>query len=162
MKKIFFLLLIAIFLLSACNHSFNKKVDTNSNNNSEEKIEMNKKIDNLKLNVKIDNFNFTAKLENNVAVRDLINLLKEKPIIIDMQDYSGFEKVGSLGQSIASDDKKITSQKGDIFLYNSRDIVIFYGTNTWNYTKIASIDDVGDLEKAMNNKNVRVEFLLIK
>lgn len=56
-----------------------------------------------------------------------------------MRDYSGFEKVGSLSQKIASDDKKLQVKKGDGVLYNSKDIVIFYGSNAWNYTKIATM-----------------------
>lgn len=56
-----------------------------------------------------------------------------------MSIYGGFEQVGSLGKAITSSDTSITTSSGDICLYQSNQIVIFYGSNTWSYTKLGHI-----------------------
>lgn len=57
-----------------------------------------------------------------------------------MSMYGGFEQVGSLGKSITSSDIRITTNPGDIVLYSSNQIVIFYDSNTWSYTKLGHIN----------------------
>ena len=57
-----------------------------------------------------------------------------------MSMYGDFEQVGSLEKTIISDDERITTSPGDIVLYSSNQIVIFYGSNTWSYTKLGHIN----------------------
>ena len=57
-----------------------------------------------------------------------------------MHKYSTFEQVGSLRNSIKSSDSNITTTPGDIVLYSSNQIVLFYGSNTWDYTKFGHIN----------------------
>lgn len=52
-----------------------------------------------KMTLQIGNNSFTATLESNDAVEALVDMMREAPIAIQMSDYSGFEKVGSLGTS---------------------------------------------------------------
>jgi hypothetical protein len=54
--------------------------------------------------------------------------------------YGGFEQVGPIGQSIVRDDKQTTTNYGDIVLYSGNQIVVFYGSNSWAYTKLGHID----------------------
>lgn len=56
-----------------------------------------------------------------------------------MSKYGGFEQVGSLGTTLPSNDERITTSPGDIVLYSSNQIVIFYESNTWAYTKLGHI-----------------------
>ena len=53
--------------------------------------------------------------------------------------YSDFEQVGSLGKTITSNDETLTTSAGDICLYQSNQIVLFYGSNTYSYTKLGHI-----------------------
>ena len=85
-----------------------------------------------KMTLQIGNNTFTATLENNDAVNTLVDMMREEPIVIQMSDYSGFEKVGSLGTSLPASNKQTTTQSGDIVLYNGNQIVIFYGSNSWS------------------------------
>lgn len=111
-----------------------------------------------KMNLQIGNNSFTATLESNVAVDALVDMMREAPVVIQMSDYSGFEKVGSLGTSLPASNSQITTKSGDIVLYNGNQIVIFYGSNSWNYTRIGRIDDLSGWEDALGNGDVTVTF----
>ena len=56
------------------------------------------------------------------------------------QDYGGFEKVGPLGRTLPSSDTQITTQAGDVILYSGNQIVLFYGSNSWSYTRIGRME----------------------
>ena len=75
--------------------------------------------------------------ENNASVADL---QKNLPLTIQMSQYGGFEQVGSIGRSIVRDDQEITTHYGDIVLYAGNQIVIFYGSNSWAYTRLGHIN----------------------
>jgi hypothetical protein len=75
--------------------------------------------------------------EDNASVDSLREL---RPLTIQLSMYGGFEQVGSIGQSIVRDDKQTTTNYGDIVLYSGNQIVVFYGSNSWAYTKLGHID----------------------
>lgn len=112
------------------------------------------------LSVQIGDTVFTATLEENGAVDALITLLRSGPITIQMNDYGGFEKVGSLGQSLPTSNSQTTTQAGDIVLYQGNQIVMFYGSNTWSYTRLAKINDLTGWEEALGRGNVSATFSL--
>ena len=114
----------------------------------------------MKMNVQVGDYTFTATLENNTAVDELVGMMKEGPITIDMSDYSGFEKVGSLGRSLTTNNSQTTTNAGDIVLYNGNNIVMFYGSNSWSYTRIGKIDDLTDWNKALGSGSITAVFTL--
>jgi len=77
--------------------------------------------------------------EDNASVEELKTRAGDG-LMISLSMYGGFEQVGSIGQSIARDDEQITTSSGDIVLYSGDQIVIFYGSNSWAYTKLGKID----------------------
>lgn len=111
-----------------------------------------------KMNLQIGNNSFTATLESNAAVDALVDMMREAPVVIQMSDYSGFEKVGSLGTGLPTSNSQITTKSGDIVLYNGNQIVIFYGSNSWSYTKLGRIDDLSGWEDALGNGDITVTF----
>ena len=113
-----------------------------------------------KMTLQIGNSSFTATLENNPAVDAFVEMMNDSSIIIQMNDYSGFEKVGSLGTSLPVDDKQTTTHAGDIVLYNGNQIVIFYGSNSWSYTRLGKIDDLSGWEDALGSGDITVTFSL--
>ena len=114
----------------------------------------------MKMNVQIGDYSFTATLENNAAVEELLDMMKDGPVTIQMDDYSGFEKVGSLGRSLTTSNSQTTTSAGDIVLYNGNNIVMFYGSNSWSYTRIGKIDDLSDWEKALGSGSITAVFTL--
>ena len=75
--------------------------------------------------------------ENNVSVEALKEL---SPVTIQMSMYGGFEQVGPIGQSIVRNDVQTETSYGDIVLYSGNQIVIFYGSNSWAYTRLGHVD----------------------
>ena len=84
----------------------------------------------------------TATLVQNDATAELISLLEKGPIILSMTENGGFEKVGNLPQSLPTSDVRQTAQSGDIMLYIGNVMCIFYGSNTWAYTKLGTLDNM--------------------
>ncbi|MDE6667078.1 MAG: hypothetical protein K2K38_01870 [Clostridia bacterium] len=80
-------------------------------------------------------------LEDNSATRALAEILKQGDIVYTADDYGGFEKVGALGHSLPKNDTQITTQAGDVILYSGNQIVLFYGSNSWQYTRLGRIEN---------------------
>ena len=112
------------------------------------------------MNVTVNNVSFTATLESNQAAQALVDMMRNGPLTLAMQDYTGFEKVGPLGASLPVSDVQTTTQSGDIVLYNGNQIVIFYGSNSWSYTRLGHIDDLTGWADALSSGDVSVTFSL--
>ncbi len=100
--------------------------------------------------------------EDNSSADDFIALLSERDIIIEMEDYGGFEKVGSLGQSLSTNDRRITTQPGDVILYQGSSVTIYYDTNTWSFTLLGRVQDPSqeELKDILGSGSVTVTFSL--
>ncbi|MBQ9432957.1 MAG: hypothetical protein IJU26_01940 [Synergistaceae bacterium] len=88
------------------------------------------------IHMKIDDVPVAVEWENNETVKALA---KSLPLTVKMHMYSDFEQVGSLGRSLPRNDRRITTKPGDIVLYSGNQIVIFYGANTWAYTRLGRV-----------------------
>ena len=84
--------------------------------------------------------------EENEAVDALRELTEAGPLTIELSMYGGFEQVGPLGRSLPHSDVRTTTAAGDIVLYAGDQIVVFYGSNTWAYTRLGHITDKTDAE----------------
>ena len=82
----------------------------------------------------------TVAWEDNASVEALKTLAAEG-LTIDMSMYGGFEQVGSIGQSLPRSDAQTTTTSGDIVLYSGNQLVVFYGGNSWAYTRLGHITD---------------------
>ena len=106
------------------------------------------------MKLKIDGIEVPVTWEENSSVEALKDM---SPLTVEMSMYGGFEQVGSIGKSIAKDDKQITTNYGDIVLYSGNQIVIFYGSNSWAYTRLGHIDmSQEELTDMLGSKNVTV------
>ena len=130
-------------------------VRTEGEENEKEPIDMAKKM-----NVQVGTYTFTATLEDNDAVQELVEMMQAGPVTINMSDYAGFEKVGPLGRSLTASNSQTTTTAGDIVLYNGDNIVMFYGSNSWSYTRIGKIDDLTDWTAALGSGDVTAIFTL--
>ena len=148
-RSLFPLVLLFIFmlLLSSCGKSTNSStqltidepsttITTPSDDNPTTKEDETKT---MKLTLKIDDMEVDVIWSDNDSVKALKNLAKDG-LTINMSKYGGFEQVGSIGSTLPSSDTRITTNPGDIILYSSNQIVMFYDSNTWSYTKLGHIN----------------------
>ena len=96
------------------------------------------------MNLSVDGVSLAVEWEDNRTVDALKELA---PLIVRMSAYGGFEQVGSLGRRLPRDDVRITTEPGDIVLYAGNNIVMFYGSNTWEYTRLGKI--IGKSQKEL-------------
>ena len=113
--------------------------------------------------MKIGDEAVTIAWEDNESVAALAELLREQPMSIQMSMYGGFEQVGSFGTSLPRDDKQTTTQAGDIVLYSGSQMVVFYGSNSWAYTRLGRITDKSaeELEELLGNRDVTITLELV-
>ena len=112
--------------------------------------------------MKVDDEAVAVEWEENDSVRALMELLREQPISIQMSMYGGFEQVSSLGTSLQRSDEQTTTQAGDIVLYSGSQIVVFYGSNSWAYTRLGRITDKSteELAELLGNGDVTITLEL--
>lgn len=125
--------------------------------NDSESEETSEEINKMQIQIQIGDTIMVAELENNDAADELIELLEAGEISMSASNYGGFEKVCSIGQSISRNDEQITTEPGDIMLYNGNQLVIFYDSNSWSYTPIGHIDaSAEELEKFLSGNEDEV------
>lgn len=104
------------------------------------------------------------KLEDNSSARAFSELLAENDVTIDMNDYGSFEKVGSLGTTLPTNDTQITTEPGDVILYQGNQITIYYDVNSWKFTKLGKVQNLSqdELKEVLGIKDVTIRFSLSK
>lgn len=166
MKKFFVLLLtvlllICIFSLSACGQpeETGKEGATSQKENgySEDTVKEDVSTEGEKEDVSTEGENaveikaITITCGNNtleitladtVSADAFVERLKQGDVTVSMREYGGFEMVGGLGFSLEREDEQMTTNTGDVVLYGGNSIVIFYGSNSWAYTKIGTIKNI--------------------
>ena len=94
------------------------------------------------INLKIWNKTFDVVLKDNIATKALIEKLHEWDIVVNAREYWWFEKVGNLGFDLPRADKQITTEPGDLVLYQWNQISLFYESNSWSYTKLWKVQNI--------------------
>lgn len=94
------------------------------------------------LTLAVGDTELTATLVDNSSVDALRDLLADGPLTIEMSDYGSMEKVGPIGTDLPRNDEQITTEAGDLILYQGGAFVIYYAPNSWSFTRLGKIDDV--------------------
>ena len=109
------------------------------------------------LMLSIDGTAVTVLWEDNETVSELLTAVQNSAIVVYASRYGGFEQVGSLPQSFSRSDAQITTQPGDIVLYSGNQLVVFFGSNSWSYTRLGHIEGVSTDElTALLDKDIAV------
>lgn len=108
----------------------------------------------------VEGVTFPATFADNQGAEALADLLTDGPLTLSLEDYSGFEKVGSLGQSLPTSNTHMSTQSGDIVLYQGNQIVLFYGSNSWSYTRLGQVTDLTGWQEALGHGDVTVTLSL--
>ena len=98
----------------------------------------------------------------NSSADAFLDLLKAGDVTVDMHDYGSFEKVGSLGTSLPRNDEQITTEPGDVILYQGDQITIYYDVNSWSFTRLGKVQDLSqaELKEILGDGNVTITFSL--
>ena len=133
MIKIYFknMLMLAVLILTGC---------TSDNN------DVMAQTLTQKMNITIDGVTKSVTLVDNEAARALVTRLQESPVTVTLNSSGGFEIWGALGFSLPTSNEQITAQPGDVILYNGSNICLFYGSNSWSYTRLGHIDGMPESE----------------
>lgn len=98
--------------------------------------------------------------EDNESVEALRELAAKAPLTVELSGYGGFEQVGSLGVRLPRNDAQTVTEPGDIVLYSGSSIVLFYGSNSWAYTRLGKIDglDENELRELLGGGDVTIRL----
>ncbi len=99
-----------------------------------------------KMYISIDRKTQSVTLADNAATRALVEKLKQAPVTVTLNSSGGFEIWGALGFSLPTSNEQTTAQAGDVILYNGSNICLFYGSNSWSYTRLGKIDGLSERE----------------
>lgn len=116
----------------------------------------------LKINVTINGVKKTATLVENVATKALLELLSKGDVTVKTDDYGGFEKVGTFGFRLPTANSQIDTIPGDIILYMGNNICFYYGSNSWNFTRLGRLDvsDVKEIREFLGAEKGKTEIFL--
>ena len=106
----------------------------------------------------------TATLVDNSSATAFYQLLEKDPLTVKLNEYGGFEKVGSLGTSLPRNDRQVETSAGDIMLYQGNQITIFYNGNCWSYTPLGKVDGVTqtELKQILGKGDVTAVFDILR
>ena len=100
--------------------------------------------------------------EDNDSVRALEELAGAEGLTVALSGYGGFEQVGSLGARLPRDDVQTVTEPGDIVLYSGNSIVLFYGSNSWAYTRLGKIQGLekSELRQLLGSGDVSIRLVM--
>ena len=125
------LILLAAFMLGGC---------------SSEENEVMAQTMTQKMFITIGGVTKTATMVDNAATQELVTRLKQAPVTVTLNSSGGFEIWGALGFSLTTSNEQVNAQPGDVVLYNGSNICMFYGTNSWSYTRLGHIEGLSESE----------------
>ena len=153
-KKYIIWFCLFLVLVSGCSNSME---DEKQETDQTETAEKNHNEENIEMKLIIGDTEVPVTWEDNDSVRAIMDMISDRQLTVQMSMYGGFEQVGELGQSIIRDDRQITTSPGDIVLYAGNSIVVFYGSNSWAYTKLGHINLSDDqLRDLLGNEDVKI------
>ena len=155
MKLIEIIISIVILLMSsACGDPASRGSGTSTSDVRE--------VSQMEITIDVNGNKLTAALADSTAAKELAEKLKAEPVTVTLNEYGGFEKVGDLPWSLTKSDKQVSTEPGDIMLYQGDQMTIFYNSNSWSYTKLGSIENTTqeELESLFGEGDITVTLSL--
>ncbi len=129
---------------------------------SEMKEESDSEVETMIL-IDVNGARLEAELADNSSARALLKLIEDEgSLTLELSDYAGVEKVGPLPDSLPTNDERISTDYGDIILYQGNQFVLYYDTNSWTFTRLAHVRGVSknELKEILGTGNVTVTLRL--
>ena len=123
----------------------------NDNGNNEGENNMNRSM-----TIRVGGHSFDVTLEDNATARAFAALL---PMTVTMNELNGNEKYHYLSENLPTDSyRPVTIRNGDLMLYGSNCVVLFYETfaSSYSYTRLGKIENPAGLVDVLGRGNVRV------
>lgn len=173
MKRVLSAVILVMLILSGCaaqsqsersTEAFSERTEAKSStvmNETETETEIETKNDmstEQKIKITVGSKTFTATLENNASAKELVERM---PFTVNMQELNGNEKYYQFPDSFPSDPSSFdTIKAGDLMLYQSDYLVVFYEdhTTTYDYTRLGVIDNADGLAEALGSGSAQVTF----
>lgn len=155
MKLIEIIISIVILLMSsACGDPASRGSGTSTSDVRE--------VSQMEITIDVNGNKLTAALADSTAAKELAEKLKAGSVTVTLNEYGGFEKVGDLPWSLTKSDKQVSTEPGDIMLYQGDQMTIFYNSNSWSYTKLGSIENTTqeELESLFGEGDITVTLSL--
>ena len=155
MKMIEIIISIVILLMSsACGDPASRGSGTSTSYVRE--------VSQMEITIDVNGNKLTAALADSTAAKELAEKLKAGSVTVTLNEYGGFEKVGDLPWSLTKSDKQVSTEPGDIMLYQGDQMTIFYNSNSWSYTKLGSIENTTqeELESLFGEGDITVTLSL--
>ena len=92
------------------------------------------------MNITINGKTVSCQLVENSSTRALLAQLEKENITYEADDYGNFEKVGYIGFNLPQNNENITTTAGDVILYQGNNICLYYGSNSWSFTRLGKIE----------------------
>jgi len=148
MKRIFpIMFCVALFCIvfAGCGKTETPPTDNTSSQYGTESGETASTLQNISedtMYIIIGKHTLTVKTADNSSAKALLALLGDGDITVNAHDYGGFEKVGALGTKLPTNDEQITTQPGDVILYQGNQLTVYYDTNSWSFTRLGKVQGV--------------------
>ena len=125
---------------------------------AQEETMKDKTLEENRIRIIVGDHSFIVRLEDNESAKALRKLLEDGDRTIPASNYGGFEKVCRLGTSLPSNDVQTRTAAGDVMLYSSNQIVIFYDSNSWAYTRLGKVEDLTakELEEILSGPETEI------
>lgn len=155
-----YLLLLLMILITACSGQTppqdvdNVPAESVTSNSNQQPTEDSSLISNENVSpqeegemvLSINGVQLDVQWEDHETVAELLAYVQNETITVHTTVYGGFEQVGSLPQNFSRSDVQITTEPGDIVLYSGNQLVVFFGSNSWSYTKLGHIEGLSEQE----------------
>lgn len=162
-KRLFTIILSLMFITLFCSCTPKQENKSDVQNSTERPAEtLSESSEYKELKIYFNEKEIPVSWEENESVAALKQKVADNPLTIEMTKYGGFEQVGALPFNLPANDEPITTNTGDIMLYNGSNLLVFYGSNSWNYTRLGRIKDItNDIIKLLKSDRltITIKFL---
>lgn len=124
----------------------------------QDNVQMSMKSQSSTMWITIGERRFAVTLADTQAAREFADML---PLTLDMEDLNNNEKKFDLPKSLTTNEyQPKTIHNGDIMLWGSRTLVVFYKTfnSPYSYTLLGNTKDSADLPQELGHSNVEIRF----
>ena len=115
----------------------------------------------MELILTVDGTEIEVDWQDNASV-DAIKTLAKDTLTIEMERYGGFEQTGRIGTTIPSSDSSMDVGSGDILLYQSRQVCLYFDDNSYLFTRLGKITGMSESEitELLDKPSVTAVFTL--